>query len=116
MAIVQTVNFSSFCDAFVRMDRTNNFSYEAKQALFDYLENMSEETGEDFELDIIALCCEYSEASASEIIESFDLHEIEDFEDEEDFKERQFEEVKDYLEYNTFVVMAEDGKFVYANF
>ncbi|KKM76414.1 hypothetical protein LCGC14_1380290 [marine sediment metagenome] len=57
----QTVNFSQFCDAFRGMNRDNNFSYDGKRALFDYIEEYEEGTGEDTELDIIALCCEFTE-------------------------------------------------------
>jgi len=60
MAIKTTVNFSDFCDSFSDTYK-NNFTYEGKRALFDYLEEYSEEAGEDIELDTIALCCEYSE-------------------------------------------------------
>lgn len=61
MAIIIEVNFSMFCDSFVRMDRKDNFSYEGKRALFDYLEQLSDDIGEDIELDVIALCSEYTE-------------------------------------------------------
>ena len=57
----QEVNFNEFCDSFKTMNRDNNFSYEGKKALFDYLEDYEESTGEDVMLDIIALCCEYTE-------------------------------------------------------
>jgi len=69
--IYQEVNFSSFCDAFFRMSREDNFSYAGKQALFDYLEEMSEDTGENYELDIIALCCEWQELTPEEIVEQY---------------------------------------------
>jgi hypothetical protein len=66
--IKQTVNFNMFLDSFGDSYK-NNFTYEGKRALFDYLEQLSEETGEDIELDTIALCCEYSEYnSASDCI------------------------------------------------
>lgn len=57
----QTVNFSMFCDAFNNMGRGDNFSYEGLKALFNYLEEMEENTGEEIELDVIALCCKYTE-------------------------------------------------------
>jgi len=56
-----TVNFYDFERAFVNMDRTDSFSYNGKKALFEYLEDYEEGTGEEIELDIIAICCEYSE-------------------------------------------------------
>ena len=70
--IYQEVNFSSFCDAFFRMSQEDNFSYAGKQALFDYLEEMSEDTGENYELDIIALCCEWQELTPEEIVKQYD--------------------------------------------
>lgn len=57
----RTINFSQFCDEFVNHERQENFSYEGKRALFDYLEELEEDTGQEIELDIIALCCEYTE-------------------------------------------------------
>jgi hypothetical protein len=46
--------------AFKRFER-NNFSYDGLKALFEYLEEYEEGTGEEVELDVIALCCEYTE-------------------------------------------------------
>ncbi len=62
----QNVNFHRFQDAFQNMDRGNNFSYEGLRALFDYLEQLEEDMGEQIELDVIALCCEYSEIEEDE--------------------------------------------------
>lgn len=56
----QSVNFSMFVDAF-RSVRPDNFSYEGLEVLFDYFESYEEETGHEIELDVIAICCEYSE-------------------------------------------------------
>jgi len=56
----QTINFFQFRDAFGG-DYKNNFSYDGKKALFEYLENYEEETNKEIELDPIALCCEYTE-------------------------------------------------------
>lgn len=58
--MIKTINFSDFIDSFSDSYK-NNFTYEGKRALFDYLENLEEETGEPIELDPIALCCEYTE-------------------------------------------------------
>ena len=55
----QTVNQTDFIDAFKKL-RPDNFSYEGLVALYDYLENLEEEDDE-FLLDVIALCCDYSE-------------------------------------------------------
>ena len=57
----KTINFYDFERAFIHMGRENQFTYKGKQALFDYLEYYEEDTGEQIELDVVALCCEYSE-------------------------------------------------------
>ena len=77
--IYTEVNFSSFCDAFSDSYK-NNFSYEGKKALFEYLEQYSDDTGENIELDTVALCCEYTEFESLEVLQGV-YPNIEDFED-----------------------------------
>ena len=57
----QIVNFNNFVDAFRAMGREENFSYDGLEALFQYLEDYEDNTGQEYELDVIALCCEFSE-------------------------------------------------------
>lgn len=56
-----TVNNYQFHRAFEEMNRTTNFSYAGLNALFDYLEQYEEDTGEEIELDVIAICCDFTE-------------------------------------------------------
>ena len=44
------------------------FSYEGFKALYDYLEEFSECTGEDFKIDVIALCGDFTEYESWEKI------------------------------------------------
>ena len=39
-----SVNFSQFCDAFRAADRNENFSYDGKRTLYDFLEEMADQT------------------------------------------------------------------------
>ena len=56
------VNEHTFRDRFMRSDNyKNNFSYEGLTALFEYIEELEDDIGEEIEFDMIALCCEYSE-------------------------------------------------------
>lgn len=55
-----TVNFYSFRQAFEDL-RPNNFSYEGLTALFEYLEEHEQETDTEIELDVIAICCDFTE-------------------------------------------------------
>jgi len=115
------IDFSLFCDQFARMGRADSFSYEAKQIIFDYLE----ESGNDIELDVIALCCEYEEKSILEIIKDYDLQHLLDYDSDdgqtleeyiEDNQEETREIVQDYLFDNTTLLGSVTGGFVYACF
>jgi len=60
-----TVSEYDFTEAFMRR-RPDSFSYEGLKALYNYLENFEEETGQRIELDVIALCCEFAEYDSEE--------------------------------------------------
>jgi hypothetical protein len=92
----QTINLSQFRDAFNRMDRGSQFSYEGLEVLFDYFEQYEQEFEEELELDVIAICCEYSEMTIQEIIDSYDI--------EVDYSEDVYSQVLDYLEHRTVIV------------
>jgi hypothetical protein len=51
----------SFVDAFRACGRESQFSYPALRALFEYFEAFEDDTGEELELDPIAICCEWQE-------------------------------------------------------
>ena len=59
----ETVTVYRFRDAFRQSDTyKNNFSYEGLLALFEYLEELEwEMDGMEFELDVVAICCDYKE-------------------------------------------------------
>ena len=61
MYIYQQIDRYKFQDAFRDANRGDNFTYEGLNALYEYLTEYAEGTGEPVELDVIALCCEYSE-------------------------------------------------------
>lgn len=73
MAIVQTLSKSSFIDAFTHSSRKDQFSYEALEAIFEYMEEYSANTGEAIELDIVAICCDWSECTWEEIARDYDV-------------------------------------------
>ena len=55
-----SIGFYQFEQAFNSI-RPNNFSYSGLKALFDYLEDLEQDTGEELELDVISLCCDFTE-------------------------------------------------------
>lgn len=79
------VNFSMFVEAFKSMGRFDQFGYEALKELFDHIEYFEQDTGGEFELDVIALCCDWSVMTREEILEQYsDYLDIEDFTDYDD--------------------------------
>ena len=59
--MINTVSQYDFVDAFNKMGRGEQFSYEGLIALYDYLEMLEEGIDQQIELDVIAICCEYAE-------------------------------------------------------
>ena len=114
MAIVQSINsVYQFREAFRLAGRMDQFSYEGLEVLFDYLDELSEDTGEPIELDVVALCCDYYESSIEELIDNYniDLSEV-----DEDDPDSIIEVVREYLEDNTSVCGQVSGGFIYAAF
>ena len=58
-----TLSVSDFRDAFIRMERKNQFSYQAYGLIYDFLE----EVDPDWELDVIAVCCDFDEQAPVDI-------------------------------------------------
>ena len=59
--VVKTLNVHDFRQAFIDYNRGEQFTYDALTALFEWLEELAEDTGTPYELDVIALCCEFTE-------------------------------------------------------
>lgn len=77
----QTIYLNTFVDAFERFGREDQFSFDGLVALFNYLEELEEATGEEIELDVIALCVEFTEyESMEDLMEEYDVEEPEEVE------------------------------------
>lgn len=105
-----TISRYDFERAFVDAGRKDQFSYEALGLLFDYLEEYEESTGEEIELDVIALCCDYSEDCHDDIILNYRI-DVEGMDEDE-----KIEAVREYLEENTQLVGETVSGFIYACF
>lgn len=111
MAIVQTVDFSDLVQAFEVRGRADQFSRTALRALFDYYEELSEDSGEPFELDVIGLCVDWSEDTPINIASNYSI-DISECEDDDDIKET----VMDYLSEETTYIDLPNGDILYVNF
>ena len=59
--IIKTLNKNEFIDDLLRDDYAG-WTYEDAEALYDYHEQLSEDLGEDIELDRVAIRCEWDRA------------------------------------------------------
>ena len=97
------ISKNDFMEAFLRMDRYEQFGYAALSALFDYFEDVEQDTGAEIELDVIAICCDYTASTLKEVRDAYDLDEDVD--------------VLEYLMNNTLLVATlPDGRVLYQNF
>ena len=78
----QTVYLSTFRDAFQSI-RPDDFSREGLELLFEYLEDLERDTGEEYELDVIALCCDFCEDDAENIVREYGMANPDELEGEE---------------------------------
>jgi len=98
-----TINESIFKDQFRLYGQIDQFSSNGLTALYDYLEEVYDESTEyEYNLDVVSLCCEYTEyASALDAVYGSTNFECEDSLDE-DFKES---EALKYLQKKTQVII-----------
>ena len=119
-----TVTFSDFVDSFRNYGREDQFSYQALRVLYDFFEDMDESCGTEIELDVIAICCEFCESTADEIIEDYG---IEGFREDNAvsaitgsqwriYGSRENDELIEYLNDRTLVCGQTDSTIVYAAF
>lgn len=104
--MIQSINLYQFREAFATMGRKDQFSYTGLESLFNYFEELAEDTGEEQELDVISLCCDYTEDTYTSIASDYDI-DISDL-DAEDAAQA----VIDYLNDHTSVLASDDASFI----
>ena len=97
----QTVYKNQFKNAFKEV-RPNNFSNEGLDALYEYFEEYEDSTGEEIELDVIAICCEYAEYDN---LQEFQL----------DYGHEDYPDVESIMD-NTYVIEFGEGSFIISLF
>lgn len=107
----ETVTQSRFLEAFKTL-RPDNFSRPALVALFDYLDQLEQDLGEEQELDVIAICSDWTEyKDAIEAAEAYgwEAPDVAEGEERDDTSERKAWE---WLADNTQVIGFDDGYLV----
>ena len=108
----QTINTASnFRDEFRHAGRKDQFSYEALGLLFDYFEAYEMDTGEEIELDVVSICCDYTEGAPEHIARDYNI-DIEGMDEDEAIAE-----VIATLEENAaYVGKTSKGDIIYRNY
>lgn len=113
--VYQNITETMFKDSFHAL-RPDNFSYQGLSELYHYLTDMSEDCG-DMELDVIAICCEFSQEHYTTIIETYGLS-LSELAPETDDEEQIAEAVLQWLCSETCVIggVLEDNTILYQVF
>jgi len=96
--MINTINKYSFRQAFKDAGRLNQFSYDGLDNLFDYFEEYEDSTGQQIELDVIAICCDFVE-----------YEDLEEFHNE--YSKEEYPDIETLMDY-TQVIENNDGSFI----
>ena len=109
----QTVNLHGFMGDFNSI-RPDNFSYDGLEALYNYLLSLEEDTGSEIELDVIAICCDFTEYENIE--EYLKEHNTDvdksDYDNDEDW----IEAIKEDIQDNTTFIDIDGDSFIIQNY
>jgi hypothetical protein len=91
---------------------SSSFSYEGLEILWDYLSELEEDSGQEFEFDPVAFRCDFSESSVDDILSENRV----EFEENLSDKEKLYLAL-DYLNKNTTIIgMTDKVNILYQNF
>lgn len=93
-------------------DENARWSYEGAYALARHYEEMEEESGEEMELDVVAIRCEWTEyKTLQEVAEDYRIPDLDGLSDDE--KE---EAIKDYINDNTQMLVTQGKTYLVRQF
>lgn len=97
----KTIDENEFKNEFYSFGRQNQFTDNGLSALYENLIQFEDDCGEEMELDVIALCCDFTEYENLKAFQS----------EHGDF----YESIED-VEYRTLVIKVDDDSFIIQNF
>ena len=95
--LFEKFDYSMFENRFRDYDRLDNFRLGLRD-LFNHLQDLAEDTGEPIEIDVIAICCDYSEIKIKDINRETGCESLDDLRD------------------NTMVIEVDDDTIIYQVF
>lgn len=98
MPIVKTFDLQDFKREFEIYNRRDQFSDNALELIFDYLDQCYSDSS--FEMDVISICCEFQEMTCADVHEAYDVG----FYDDETDDSIWIDAARDYINDNTSLV------------
>ena len=99
MAIIKRLSFYDFKREFEDYNRGEQFTLQGLSALYEYVLELSEESGENYDMDVIELCITFTEyESVSHALKEYGLTNYEQLED------------------STIILHLDDGKIIIQDF
>jgi DNA-binding MarR family transcriptional regulator len=100
----ESVNLATFTKAFNQI-RPDHFTPEALELIYEFITTYEDDTNMEVELDVIAICCDFTEMTQSEVAEAYGI------------SKSDIDSVIDYLEDKTlFLGITSSDTFVFQNF
>ena len=96
------INKYSFRQAFIDAGKTTQFSYVGLQNLFDWFELCEDGMDLDIELDVVGICCEFTE-----------YEDLDEFHNE--YSKEEYPDIETIMDY-TEVIENNNGSFIIQNF
>ena len=97
MPIIRTYDFQDFKYDFEQYGRKKDFSKQALELIFEYLQECYCDTN--WEMDCIAICCEFKEMACTDILQDYDVY-VDDGMSNDELADQ----VREYLHDNTSLV------------
>ena len=115
----QIINEWDFKEAFRQAGRKEQFSDKGLSALFKEFEDYEDSTGEEIDLDVIAICCDYTEYSNFaefnadyKVLDDDEIAELLEENDIEDIDDITVDMVFDTISWHTIVIPVDDYSFI----
>lgn len=120
MALKITANADHVVQLAVDYGRLDQFGYKGWRLLAEAMEQLSDDIGEDIEVDIIGWCCDYSHAisadAVAEELQHYSEWSIEQSEWEEMDDDEKLESVSFFLQEHTGLMVCEENCIIWASF
>lgn len=119
MALQITIDANQVVQLATLLGRLDNFGYKGWRLLAEAMEDLSDDIGEDIEVDIVAWCCDYSHAispdAAFEELQHYSEWGVEQSDWEAMDDDEKLEAVEEFLRENTSLMVCEDDCIIWEN-